>query len=93
MLEEFRNSKEECRSFLSTESLPDVEQVDDFGEEDTTFPRADGSLVEHSSFLNNGLSRRMQARKSVNRQERDLNGTCRGSRWGKAATHGLVLEE
>ena len=56
VLEEFGHPKEERCSLLCTESLSDIEQVDDFGEEDSTLPRADRSLVEHSSFLYNSLS-------------------------------------
>lgn len=39
ILEEFRDAEEESGGFLSAESFTNVEEVDDFGEEDTTFSR------------------------------------------------------
>lgn len=55
VLEQLGDAKEEGRRLLGAEGLADIEEVDDLGEEDATFPGTDRGLVEDARLLDDGL--------------------------------------
>lgn len=54
VLEQLGDTKEQGSSFLRSETLSNIEQVDDLGKEYTTFPRTYWGFVEDARFLNDG---------------------------------------
>ena len=54
VLEQLGYSEEQRSSLLRAESLSNVKQIDDLGEQDTAFARTDWGFIEDTRFLNDG---------------------------------------
>lgn len=51
VLEQFGGAKEQCSGFLRGETLANIQEINNPGEESSTLARADGRIIEDASFL------------------------------------------